>query len=176
MEESHWYQRYLCANARTAIKDGENNPETSPSNKKLGKQFRNIFRVYWSVFEEIKNVVLTHDRTFFNQERKDALGFAHGIELLLLGSLYYVGWDTTFGFVETQSDADKEVHRKFHHDLCSLFYSIKSDYIYLPRNSDELAFVGNQYASYGFPGAVSSIDVVHIAWANCPYSWLACFI
>ena len=80
-------------------------------------------------------MVVDKSNSFYNEEKKDALGFSNDVELLILGSLYYCGWDTAFDFIETKSEADAEVHGTFHHQLlCQHFYDVKSEYIYLPRD------------------------------------------
>ena len=165
-EASAWYLRYLAANKRNEIKRGESDPEASPAEIKLAKQFKSTFRVYFSVFQEIKELIV--DRRFHDPNKKDALGFSHDLALLVLGLLFYAGWDTTFDFIGTNTEIAGEVHRTFHHKICSEFKEIKDEFVYLPRNEAELDPVISQYASYGFPGCVGSIDVVHIAWGNCP--------
>jgi hypothetical protein len=47
-------------------------------------------------------------------------------------------------------------------------YSIKNDYIYFPRNMEELKEVITQYQEKDLPGAGGSIDVVHVKWSKCP--------
>ena len=98
-EGSSWYLRYLAVDKRNEIKRGEMDPNASPSEIKLAKQFKNTFRVYWSVFQEIKELIV--DRGFHDPKKKDAMGFSHDLELLVLGLLFYAGWDTTFDFVGT---------------------------------------------------------------------------
>ena len=152
---------------------GECAIDSTAADKKLASQFKTTFRVYWTVFEEIKQTIIA--KHFHDPNKKDAVGFSHDVELLVLGLLYYVGWDTTFGFIATQTEIDKEVHRTFHHKICMAFKEIKHEYIYLPRNQEEYNFVSKQYESCGFPGCVGSIDVVHIGWGNCPVAWIPLF-
>ena len=172
-ESSSWYRRYLAADKRNSIQIGESQIDSTPADKKIAAQFKTTFRVYWSVFEEVRDLIV--NRKFHDPTKKDAVGFSHDIELLILGLLYYVGWDTTFGFIATNTEIDPEVHRTFHHKICAAFKSIKDEFIYLPRNKEEYDNVTDQYESYGFPGCVGSIDVVHIAWGNCPHAWLPLF-
>ena len=165
-ESSAWHRRYLAPEKRDSIQRGESDPNPSPIDKKIAAQFKTTFRVYWSLFLELKQIIL--EKQFHDPRKKDALGFSHDIELLILGLLFYVGWDTTFDLIATNTEIDGEVHRTFHHKICGRFKDIKDEYIYLPRNEVELEQVVSQYTSYGFPGCVGSIDVVHIAWGNYP--------
>ena len=132
----------------------------------MAKSFYSTFRVYFSLFKQLVEMALT--RGFFDPNRKDATGYAHDLELLLLGSLFLLGWDTTFDFVSTQSEIDAEAQRVFHHKWTAHMVSIKDEFIYMPRDDDELSFVVDQYDCYGFPGCVGSIDVVKLVKVdNC---------
>ena len=46
--------------------------------------------------------------------------------------------------------------------------SISKEYIYHPCNEDEIKKTMARYEEVGLPGAVGSVDVVHIKWSNCP--------
>ena len=118
-EASAWYQRYLAPEKRDTIQRGESDPNASPTDTKLAAQFKTTFRVYWSLFEEVKGIII--NRRFHDPKRKDAVGFSHDIELLVLGLLYYVGWDTTFDLIATHTEIDGEVHGTFHHKLRAMW-------------------------------------------------------
>ncbi len=46
---------------------------------------------------------------------------------------------------------------------------MKDEYVYMPRNITKLNHVRSCYGVAGLPGCMgSSIDVVHVKWANCP--------
>jgi hypothetical protein len=47
-------------------------------------------------------------------------------------------------------------------------YSIRDEYIYYPRNMEELSAVMERYEEKDLPGCGGSIDVVHLKWSNCP--------
>ena len=112
-KQSSWYHHdYLAAKKRNAIHLSELIQTHLHKIRNLTLNSRVLFRVYWSVFIEIKE--LTIDRKYHDPNKKDAVGFAHDVELLLLGMLYYLGWDTTFAFVSTNTEIDQEVHRTFH--------------------------------------------------------------
>lgn len=168
-EQSHWYRRYLEPERRNSIERGEKG-EGEPQDVKLAKDFYATFRIYFELFKELVQMALT--RGFHNPNKKDIMGFAHDLEILLLGSLYFLGWDTTFGYISTQSEIDTEAQRMFHHNWTASMCSIRNEYIYMPRDDDELNFVVDQYDCYGFPGCVGSIDVVQIGWNCCPSGWL----
>lgn len=177
-EQSAWYQRYLAADKRNSIQIGESDPNASTADKKLAAQFKMVFRVYWSVFQEIKDIIV--QRKFHDPNKKDAVGFAHDLELLVLGLLYYVGWDTTFDYVGTNTEIAGEVHRTFQHKICKAFKGIKDEFIYLPRNQEEYELVSRQYDDYGFPGCILSLRLnycrrhcQYLAFSELRYSKLA---
>ena len=87
-EESSWYSRYLAADKRNSIRLGETDLNASPSDKKLAGQFKTTFRVYWEVFEQVRDLIV--DKKFHDPSKKDAVGFAHDIELLLLGRILWL--------------------------------------------------------------------------------------
>ena len=172
-EESHWYRRYLSNDRRDEISNGESNRDATAAQRKLAGEFKTTFRVYFSVFLRLKDIVL--EEAIHDPTKKDILGFSHDTELLLLGSLHFIGYDTTFQFIHSQTEIDPETHRKFHHRWTSGMAALKDQFIYLPRTESELRFVADQYDCYGFPGCIGSIDAVHIGWGKCPSSWLPLF-
>ena len=172
MEESNWYLRYLSPASRLSIIAGESADDdcSTPSDVKIADEFFNTFRVYWSVFQDLKRIVL--EQNIHDPQKKDIMGHSSNVELLILGVLFYCGFDTTFTFLYSQTNIDAETHRTFHHKVTGAFYNMKDQYIYLPRTEEELSFVAGEYDAVGFPGCAGSIDVVHFAWGNCPHAWL----
>ncbi|KAL7530316.1 hypothetical protein ACHAXR_004880 [Thalassiosira sp. AJA248-18] len=47
-------------------------------------------------------------------------------------------------------------------------YSIREDFVHLPRNLDELKVVMDRYELVNLPGCGGSADVVHLKWSCCP--------
>ena len=46
--------------------------------------------------------------------------------------------------------------------------SISGEYIYHPHDEHEVKQTLVRYKEVGLPGAVGSVNVVHIKWSNCP--------
>jgi hypothetical protein len=44
------------------------------------------------------------------------------------------------------------------------FWTMRHDFIKLPKTDDEINHVERLFRAYGHPGAVGSIDCVHIGW------------
>ena len=57
-EESHWCRRHLVEEKRNIISNAEGNADASKVDKKLEKQFVATFRVYWSIFQDLVNLVI----------------------------------------------------------------------------------------------------------------------
>ena len=83
-EESNWWRHYLCENKRALLELAEakrSREEPIPlAAQKVWDGFYSAFRVHWSVFLELKNILL--DRKFYDPTKKDILGFSHDVELL----------------------------------------------------------------------------------------------
>lgn len=47
-------------------------------------------------------------------------------------------------------------------------WSIRDEYISLPRDEEELEQIMRRYEEVGLPGAMGSLDVVHVKWSSCP--------
>jgi hypothetical protein len=59
-------------------------------------------------------------------------------------------------------------HSKFFKLFVEKLSSIADEYIYLPREEEEVRRIMADYEEVGLPGAVGSMDVVHVKWSNCP--------
>ena len=161
----------MAPEKRSAIIRGETSKDkASMSDTKLAKEFYSTFRIYWQLF--VKLIAIATDRGFHDVTRKDAVGFAHNLELLLLGSLFFLGWSTTFIFIATQSEIDSEVHRTWHHHWTKFMASISNEYIYLPRNNEELCFVVDIVV---MSTTVSVVGVGNIDVGNDISIWLLLF-
>lgn len=153
--DTQWYFMYIS------------NPNTSST--KFQKRFRNRFRMSYSTFlshlEHVKS-----DDAFSRWMSSDATGKdATPIELLLLGSLRYLGRAWTFDDLEEATAISQEVHRNFHHiytewGATTLF----SKYVNHPTLR-QAKKIERTYAMAGFPGCIGSGDGTHIRLLRCPF-------
>ena len=91
------------------------------------------------------------------------------VDLLVMGALAVLGGTVhSFRQLPTVTNICATEHNNFFHLFISKLYSIRSEYIYLPRDAEELQSVMARYEEVGLPGAVGSIDVVHVKWSRCP--------
>ena len=90
------------------------------------------------------------------------------VELLLLGSLHYLGRGRTFDDIEESTDILHKVHWVFFHwfiefGSTELFHRM----VITPISVDEAMFHMAKYKLAGLPGCVGSIDCTHIVTKQC---------
>ena len=103
------------------------------------------------------------------EERKDCTGRdASPLELLLLGTLRYLGRGWTLDDVEEATGISEETHRRFLH-LYILWGSTDfyDKYVTLPANEEELNDCAAEYGMAGFHGCIGSVDATHIGMLKC---------
>ncbi len=89
-------------------------------------------------------------------------------KLLLMLCLHIVGLAMPFWAINHNTNISTSKHCKFFHKFVEKMYSIRDEYISLPKTVTELERVMEAYAYKGLPGCGSLVDVVHIKWNNCP--------
>jgi hypothetical protein len=68
----------------------------------------------------------------------------------------------------------EEALRVFVHKWTEEFWKRNWDeWCTLPATGNELGVVMNIFERVGFPGCLGSMDVVHVAWAQCPAAYRA---
>ena len=89
-------------------------------------------------------------------------------ELLIMSALNVLGHNSPFRSLQSNTEINHERHRTFFHHFLTKMYSIRDEFIYLPRTPEELAEVMGPYTAKNVPGACGSVDVVHVKWSMCP--------
>ena len=158
IEECNWYQKFLSHAIQEIVQDPESRD---------GKTFRTLFRVPWKVFCDL--VDETVSRGWYDPDRCDALGRRCGdIRILIMGALYVLGQGVTQKVVESNSYLSENTHRVFFISWCQQMHSAKLEFISFPESLQDIARVLAGYARFGHPGAIGSMDGVHLAWNACP--------
>jgi hypothetical protein len=113
-------------------------------------------------FLDVKWITVSHHcRTEFKLRIK--------VDLLILGALAMLGGTVhSFRQLPTVTNICASDHSAFFLLFISKLYSIRSEYIYMPRDAKELKSVIKRYEEVGLPGAMGSLDVVHVKWSRCP--------
>jgi hypothetical protein len=93
------------------------------------------------------------------------------IELLVLGSLRYLGRGWTFDDVEENTAISKEVHRTFFRRFVKFGSTVLYEkYVLTPVYVNEAKAHMREFEEAGFPGCVGSLDVTHITMDRCEYN------
>lgn len=131
-------------------------------------KFRRRFRIPWRNYREL--VAEAREKKWFpNCEKPDAVGrYGAPLDLLILGSLRYLGRGWTFDDLQEATGISAEVHRVFFHDFCEVGATILFErWVTIPGTADEVAASMAEYAAAGFPGCIGSADATHIIMEKC---------
>jgi hypothetical protein len=86
-----------------------------------------------------------------------------------MGALAMIGGSVhSFRQMHTVTQICATEHSNFFLLFVEMMGSISDEYIHLPRTPADLFEVMKRYEEVGLPGAVGSVDVVQVRWANCP--------
>jgi hypothetical protein len=157
-KSTFWYTSYV------------QNP--NPASVKFQRKFRRRFRMSYDSY--VKHLAEVKESDCFNawsSESEDCVGKKSSpIELLLLGTLRYLGRAWTLDDLEEQTMISEEVHRLFLHAYISWgSTSFYERYVVTPRDEDELQTNSREYEMAGLPGCIGSQDATHIGMLRCQY-------
>ena len=154
-QETPWWSMYVASPAL--------------NNKSFVTKFRRRFRMPYQQFLELCEDV-REDQLFERWTKTDAAGKPSSpIELLLLGTLRYLGRGFTFDDCEENTAISEETHRRFFHVFIE-FGSTKlfKRYVVAPASKEQAQTHQHEFHQAGMPGCVGSTDATHIAMLRCP--------
>jgi DDE superfamily endonuclease len=153
--DSTWYWMYVAP--------------VETESQRFQKQFRRRFRMPYASFQELVELVKMQENDdgsllFGRYQTTDAVGRPSSpIELMVLGSLRYLGRGLTFDDIAEYTCISGESHRVFF----ELFVLFGRKYLYpkfvvAPQTAEDAADHMIEMAQAGFNGCVGSMDATHV--------------
>ena len=134
------------------------------------KKFRRRFRCSYDSF--LKLLEMAKEEVLFQRWRStDAFGRdCSPIELLLLGSLRYIGRGWTFDDLQENTSISEETHRRFFHKFIQWGSSVLYEkYVSHPIEAgEEFNLHSKEMESCGLHGCIASTDATHVTMNKCP--------
>ena len=155
-KESLWWSHYI-----------ENPPLQS---SRFHSKFRHRFRLDYNLFLQLLEVVKSETRLFGKWTKKDAAGRdSSPIELLLLGTLRYIGRDAKLDDMEENTAVSLETHRLFLHSFLEFASTVLYErHVVAPNTIAEADVIQSDFAEAGLPGCIGSMDATHVTMLRCP--------
>ena len=164
--QSCWYTKFLSPD-RDGI-EGSRSRTRRMSGRDNQGAFRATFRLPLHKVERLADLMIEQKIILPTRRMKTPIAVQVKAELHVLGALCVLGHGLPFQVISTYSNISKEEHRLFFHRFIDYFFDNHRNYIYLPRDADELRIVSKKYREVGLPGAMGSKDVVHVKWSRAP--------
>jgi hypothetical protein len=140
--------------------------------RKFQRKFRKRFRMSYPTFLKHLNEVKDHHLfKSWSETSKSCIGDPPSpIELLLLGTLRYLGRGWTLDDLEEQTNIAEETHRRFLHTYITWGATeLFERYVTLPTKTEDIIESSSEYAKAGLPGCVGSQDATHVGMLRCKY-------
>ena len=139
------------------------------NNRRFIKKFRRRFRMPYEQYLELLEDI--QESPLFKRWRKvDCTGRQSSpLELLLLGTLRYLGRGFTFDDCEENTAISEETHRRFFHIFIEFGSTTLFDrYVVAPANAESAKTHQSEFEEAGMPGCIGSTDATHICMLRCP--------
>ena len=160
--QASWYRQYLTRD------NGMRDRTYHLSQRDRFGTFRAHFRMPLQKVDKLVDMFLSKGWIKYSHHCRSPTILQIKAELLILSCLNILAHGTPFRALESSTNISYSEIRKFFHFFLDKMCSIQDEFIYLPRDEEELNETMEQYESVGLPGCIGSIDVVHIKWSNCP--------
>ncbi len=163
---SCWYVQFLGPDKNGV--EGRRTITRRQSGRDRQGLFRSIFRLPLTKIERLADLMIEKGIIVPTRRLRSALAVQTRAELHVMGALCALAHGLPFQVISASSNISKEEHRLFFHKFIDYFFDHHREYIYLPRDADELQLVSRKYREVGLPGCMGSKDVVHVKWSCAP--------
>jgi hypothetical protein len=170
-ESSPYYINFLSD--EIVLVPGANDDSVRNQTKRLSlnpkSAFRSWFRMPLYKVESLAAQLVNEEIISLSHHCRTLTALRIKSELLVLGALAILSGSTNgFRKLPLLTHICATEHSQFFKKFVKYLFDKQNDYIYLPRNEEELNAVMSRYEEMGLPGAMGSVDVVHVKWSNCP--------
>lgn len=155
---------YNASNWMAMISDPELGNPSSRAARKFRRRFRPPPTVFFGLVKQFKS------KNWLQVAATDVAGRPSvPFEMKLLGGLRHLGRGLCFGDIAEVSGVSETTMRAFALD----FFDIIATHLYpahvrIPDSQEEISRTVLVYTRMGLPGAIGSMDGVHLAWDKCP--------
>ena len=170
-ETSPYYLNYLSDDVVQI--PGANDDTVRNQAKRLSLNPKSFFRSWFKMplykVETLAALLVADEVVHFSHHCRTEASLHIKSELLVLGALAILSGSVNgFRKLPLVTHICATEHSKFFQKFVKYLFDKREDYIYLPRDDLELRAVMQRYEEMGLPGAMGSVDVVHVKWSNCP--------
>ena len=141
-------------------------PETANESTFWGLKWEETFHVPRKVFDYLLEE--TEASQQFASPAKDRPP-SSPLEMKVLSALFVLAHGCAFHICEPLAGVDKVTVQRFYHKWTKWVQAdLFAKHVRLPDTPAEIQAAMNLFAKCGFPGAIFSMDGVHIKWDACP--------
>ena len=150
---TYWYKYYVEFPAT----------HNNDFNKKIRARFRLPYHAFQALLDDIRDCEIFHQWNRILRKKNK-----RPIELLVLGSLRFLGRGWVIDDIEEATGISRETHRQFFHKFIlygsTILYSKHVNY---PKNSIEAQQHQKEYEVAGMHGSIGSMDACHVVIEKC---------
>ena len=154
---SGWYRDYVLNQTKWINK------------KKYANKFRRRFRMPMHAFQDLMSKI-RNENWFPHAEAVNAIGqIGVPLDILVLGTLWYLGRGWTFDDLEEATGIHEETHRRFFHNFVRHGKErLYPEYVKEPSTLADIDDSRAEFTEAGFNGCIGSCDATHIIMEKCP--------
>ena len=171
LKTSTYYEKFLSD--RVVSVPGASDSTVRELSRKISlnpkSTFRSWFRMPLYKVEQLASRIVSEKVITLSHHCRTEEQLKIKAELLVMGSLAILGGAyVSFKQVPINTNIGATDHSKFFLKFVHFLWAVRDEYIFLPKDREQLRVVMKRYEEMGLPGAMGSVDVVHVKWSKCP--------